>query len=677
MTDAPRFPEFIPSNQVQVDTFRRTGAKDLNRTSKPEQKPTEAKVGGPGSLLPLVYGRARIESGKIFAVSTNSFDVTFGVAWCIGEVEEVVSVTINDIAPPTGVDVYNYTGTSSQTADARLVAAITDYDDDLPGICYSVVVIPWNAEIAGFPIFSAEIKGKKILVGEGGSPTYTENPAYILRDFLASSTYGLGVTVDWASTNISAAHCDDAVDLDPGPGTEKRHELNIVLNQSLPALDWVNNLRDYARLFVVPDSAGYKILPDIAGASVKTFDEDNIVAGSLRIAHPGFDGAPTMIEVVYTDKSQIPYAQESYTTDAATPRRLSRIMRPGILRYSEAVRYADDRLQDLTGRLDISWTTFDEALAIQAGDLVTIDHAVGLYSRSVRVIAIDPISPGLWKISAVPAPTGLSGRAPSDPPRLPALGPPVITWDDGTPWDIYGRVPGTPTATVSIKTYNYYTDATNTYDNTGMDVWPPCSWAMIVYYHGPTPATGESVVFNLIGAPSGVTTDGPFDYTSVGYNNADNLSTTTDDYDSSLIGKTFGVYGRTTDGAYTTPLLIITISATHDPITQEGTWFRGYFDPTGPTFTAGDEYPQYFVAGEYHDITLLYGYDWEGPTANITWVVTQLTGTTRNIDITHSHRWHWYVTRDESTSYAGTSYQFQAQLDGVDWMDPFTLTCES
>lgn len=660
MANIPRFPGLVPrpSNSGGLvaratappnQTFSRPPATTINRVSAPRE-PGRATIGGANSLLPLVYGECYVQSGKIFAYVNNPRYTTFGIAWCHGEVEQVVNVYMNDKLPPALVTVANYVGSDVQNYDGWLNSEIYGYLDDLPGICYSVISIRNDADVSDFPSFSAHIKGKLISSYQGGPKEYAngQNPALILCDIIESDVYGLNANVDWTSATDAANACNELI------GGVPKYQLSMVIDQAVTGADLLQNIRDYARLFVIPEGNYYRILMDVTGSSVKTYNKDNIVEGSLRVSNPGFSRSPTMVEVTYTDTTAFPYAQATYATTPVVPRLLSRLSRPGITRKAEAIRYAEDRLADLALQMNVSWQTFDDALAIQAGDIVTLTHDIGFTNRLLRVVSIDPIDHNIWKIDAIQINGSLSTDTTVDP-TTERIVPPVAK-------------------PLALVTYSYNTNITNTYTATGYDVVPAAYFNIIVAFDCPEPAAGESIVVELTGAPPVVTLGGAFDYLSTGYNNADNVAIDISEYDATQVGITFYVQARTTDNAYISPILVVTITNNHYPVNY---WWQDsiqYFNGTFPYVTT-NEYPQYWVAGDHHQI-YRFGYQWLGTTTDVTWVITQLTGTTRNIYIAHYYGMTWRVTRDESTDYAGTSYEFQMQIDAVDFGDPFTLTCE-
>jgi hypothetical protein len=394
-TSGLSFPKYTPPPASTPLSY--TKAASINKVASNPQI-VQATFGGTNTLLPVVYGQQRV-GGRIFALIVFGQYLYVGVAWCHGEVDSIVSATINDAALPSGVTRTDYTGTSTQGIDSDLATAFAwwskTYADTLHGICYSSFKIKTGVT-TGFPRFAAVIKGQKVSSTSGGAKAYSQNPAYIIADFIENTTYGMGRTVDWATVATVAAACDALV------GGEKKRLLNLAIDQSFTGEEWLQTLRDYAGCFVVPEGGSYRLVADAVGSSVYSFTASNIVADSLRLTKRGTGEQPTMVEVIYTDTSVTPYREARYQTTAVAPRRVSRISKPGITRHSEAVRYAIERLN--AGNLcDLSATfdTFDAALALQVGDIIAVTHPIGLTAKEMRVVRIDPVEPGRWRINAV------------------------------------------------------------------------------------------------------------------------------------------------------------------------------------------------------------------------------------------------------------------------------------
>ena len=170
-----------------------------------------------GSPVPLVYGRQPL-GASIIAATVDNTDLILACGWCLGEIDAIESLTINGLAPAESVTVTHYLGTTSQTADATLAAAIPGYSDTLVvalggevhGIAYSVLRIPSGA-VSGFPRVEAILRGRKVYDPRTSAIAYSANPALALRDFAASSAFGPGLDVDEAAHSAAATACDEVL----------------------------------------------------------------------------------------------------------------------------------------------------------------------------------------------------------------------------------------------------------------------------------------------------------------------------------------------------------------------------------------------------------------------------------------------------------------------------------
>lgn len=388
----PQTPRVINSPTISSgELLALARARTLNSTAR-DASETQATVGGNNSLVPIVFGQRRV-GGRIAAIAIYDH-LYVAVVWCMGEVDSVVSVTINDEDLPSGVTATHYTGTAGQTTDSTLASKISGFADAMTGICYSVFNIR-PGKTSGFPRFAAIIKGIKVPLTSGGAATWTDNGAYLLAAMIENATWGMGESVDWATVATVAAANDALV------SGEKKRILNIVLDSSQPAATWLQSVADYAGCWVIPEGAGYRLVADAAASSVKSFTSANIVEGSLWLATRSIVNRPTMLEVSYTDTAYKPYRESRYASTPTTPRVLSRIARPGITRYSEAKRYATERLNESTvNDKTITFRTFDDALAVQIGDVIDVTHPIGLSAATYRVQRRTPVEYGRWEIEA-------------------------------------------------------------------------------------------------------------------------------------------------------------------------------------------------------------------------------------------------------------------------------------
>lgn len=399
----PTFPD--PNDPWALVSFVNVGKDELKR-AKRSKEAQQATIAGEGTVLPIVYG-ADLLGARIAGLVVYQGDLVLLAVWCHGEIDAIEALYVNGEVPGAGISATHYTGTSGQAADPTLVAAYAAqgkvYTDTLAGIAYSVVRVQ-RSKNSGFARLMAKVRGLKIRSTEFGSRAYSDNPALVLADFIESTTYGMGRSVDWNTVATVAAACDATI----GSPAEKKRTVSLSIDAVQTCEEWVNVLRDYAGCWVVPEGESYRLVADAPGSSVMSFDENNIVENSLKCAKRGTLTMPTVIEVVYTDISTIPWRDNTVTITApgvnagTLPRRVARLQKPGITRYSEAYRWGVERLNDgLLNDLSVVFTAFDDALEVVIGDIIDVTHPIGLAAKLVRVMKITPVEPGRWQISAV------------------------------------------------------------------------------------------------------------------------------------------------------------------------------------------------------------------------------------------------------------------------------------
>ena len=121
-----------------------------------------------------------------------------------------------------------------------------------------------------------------------------------------------------------------------------------------------------------------------------------------------------------------------------TPRRESSISLPGVNRYSQAYREATERLNKLLlNDLSCTLSVFDEALALEVGDVVDVSHPIGLSAKLMRVMAVDgsygrytlnlvEYDPAVYSAAVATAPTWADTNLPN-PAAPPAITGVVMT----------------------------------------------------------------------------------------------------------------------------------------------------------------------------------------------------------------------------------------------------------
>ncbi len=119
---------------------------------------------------------------------------------------------------------------------------------------------------------------------------------------------------------------------------------------------------------------------DWISVGVEPITTAGVVAGSFTAGTADASQIPTIIRIDYTDTSTTEYkARQAYAEIAgvptgAVPRRESVVLMPGVTRYSQAYREAAERLAKLQNSLYLEFTRFDEGIATEIGDVLSVMH---------------------------------------------------------------------------------------------------------------------------------------------------------------------------------------------------------------------------------------------------------------------------------------------------------------
>ena len=248
----------------------------------------------------IIYGKTKVGGVVVFKEATdNNKFLHIIVALAGHQCQEIETVFLNDesltlnasgfaTAPSkyaNKVRIKKAIGTDSQQADADLVAESDGKwttDHRLQGICYVYARLEFDADAFpnGEPTITAIVKGKQVLNANTQATEWTQNSAYILRDYLTSS-YGLGVdateiddTLFVAAANI----CDENVSLSAG-GTEKRYTTNGSFTTGSKPKDVIDALTRAMGGTIWYAQGKWRVRAAAYVTPALTFTEDDLLAG--------------------------------------------------------------------------------------------------------------------------------------------------------------------------------------------------------------------------------------------------------------------------------------------------------------------------------------------------------------------------------------------------------------
>lgn len=363
-----------------------------------------------GDVEAIIYGRVHIGASVGFPVVDGSRGgqnyLLVPCFHCLGEIDAVESMDVDNQTPPTGVTRTDYLGTSSQTADGDLVAAwlaqSKTYSDAMVGKAYSVVSFPPGGEYS-FSNIGFTIRGKKVydprlagspgghVFGNPATYSYSNNPALCLADLITSTTYGLGQEVDWDSFVALANYCDEVVGTPPN--TEKRRTVGLVIDRQQPTEQWVETLRSYAGCWLTWSNGKRKAVIDSARTTDLALTPSQFRVDTLSIEQVGPQDAPTVVTIKYADTSTLPWNMDAVQVSkragvdaGSVPYRETAIAWPGCqsagMAYREAFRRMKQaQLCDVTCKI----TLMDDGVRLHEGNVVELTDNEGFSAKPFRV----------------------------------------------------------------------------------------------------------------------------------------------------------------------------------------------------------------------------------------------------------------------------------------------------
>ena len=265
----------------------------------------------------------------------------------------------------------------------------------IPDVRNAGVPVAWEDyywDGSGYRLFSDDT----ILSWDGSTYVlrYSANPVWCLRDFVTDKRYGLGEFILTANLNNAsllemAQYCEERVPDGQG-GFEKRFRMDVVIDSNHRALDILIQLCATFNAMPVYSAGGLTFKIDKPALPTQLFGMGNIVKDSFAQSWKTMKEVPNVIEVQFTDKEKnyqqetIAYIDED-SLALGEPMRKSQI-RLFTTRASYAIRAARYALKVARYiNRSVAFKAGIDAVACQAGDIISISHDVSQWGFSGRV----------------------------------------------------------------------------------------------------------------------------------------------------------------------------------------------------------------------------------------------------------------------------------------------------
>lgn len=265
------------------------------------------------------------------------------------------------------------------------------------------------------PTINSVVRGMRVKVFRNGSwyTEYSENPAWIIRDFLTSERYGTGAYIteemlDDDSFKEVANYCDEEIEyVDENGNKQKtaRYKLNIILDSQKAPIEHLSSMLAVFGGFI---TFGGQIALKIEKAEVPVyaFDDSTIVKDSVSIGQTSLDDTPNRYKIGYFDPSQLwtevkvvvedlemQEEQEGKITEKT-------VTLAGCTSQNQALRIG--RLyRDLNKvcSLTISFSVATQGMMLECGDVVTVTYG-GIFTKMpFRITQIEETNTGVYQLT--------------------------------------------------------------------------------------------------------------------------------------------------------------------------------------------------------------------------------------------------------------------------------------
>jgi len=358
----------------------------------------------------VIYGEVKTGGAVIYDNSTdNSLGTTNillhrVIAFAGHEVDSFVEFYANDVrlfldaegyatnGPYVTQNPYNarwlqiktHLGSDDQVADPQLVSIVPEWTSNhrLQGIAYLYCMFEFNADVYpnGVPTITAVVRGKKVYDPRSGLTAWSDNPALCVRDYLTSTSYGLGessVNIDDDSIIVAANVCDNLNYPTLTGGT--RFSTNGAFTTAVTPYAFLNNIMSSMAGSIWYSQGKWRVKPAYYTAPVVNLTDDDLRSGlSISTRHSRrdnfntvkgtFKGAETNWQV--TDYPE--YTNAAFVTEDNGQSSVVDLDLPFTSSSVIARRIARIALERNRQQLTISASFGMKAFSLQVGDIITL-----------------------------------------------------------------------------------------------------------------------------------------------------------------------------------------------------------------------------------------------------------------------------------------------------------------
>jgi len=374
----------------------------------------------------IIYGECRV-GGTIVNIRTSGTDnhkLHLLIALAGHECQSLENVSIGDTTLTTStsgafqmVTNSKYTNTDNDNAfasgrliryrfvDGSQTTADTSVRTAMPGMTTSdigkdiayvyVECIYDNEKFGSFPNLSFVVKGKKVFDPRNSSTAFSSNPALIIRDYLADTTYGLKAQTDELNdtTNAggfsSAANtCDQSVTLNNVGATSNRYTCNGFTDMGANPQDVIRMLLTSCGGKLSYVDGKFQLFVAAAQTPSLTITDDDILAPPV-FSTGNAESLPNAVKSVFVDSLQryqpgdCPVEEDSTFLSEDTPtgessanyKSILELQLPFTTNIKEAQRLQRIFLRQMRQKISVNIVTHLAFMKVQPGDWVYLTNS--------------------------------------------------------------------------------------------------------------------------------------------------------------------------------------------------------------------------------------------------------------------------------------------------------------
>ena len=377
--------------------------------------------------VPVLYGERKV-GGIRYNRATKGTDNRYQYIALVlgeGEIEEIGDVYLDDVLSTDSqfnglVTINKHLGTETQAADSMLVNAgigMTEADQ-FKGLAYIAIRLKYDQDkLPNTPTITAVVKGKKVYDPRTSTTVYSANPALCLRDYLTNSIYGKGLPASLINDTMFTAAadvCDQSVTPYAGAPTQYRFVCSAVVDTNQTILDNVKEILSGMRGHMPYQNGQYGVIVEDTGTSTFSFDEDNILLGSLGINSETRANKFNRTIVTFTNpeanwqEDQIQYPQagsaheQEYLDEDGGFILENQITLPTVTDAYLAQDFAELLTHKSRNALAVKFSALSDALNVTVGEIIDITHSTpGWITKPFRVMNMTLNRDGTVALEAV------------------------------------------------------------------------------------------------------------------------------------------------------------------------------------------------------------------------------------------------------------------------------------